>query len=118
MEDNGGVHITSRIVSLAFKLLFTERYQPTVKTNNKVDSIGFDAAADIFYNATALFITTYSGFYDACVCTVDMADRYADSVRAAWDSVDVDEPTNTTVIVLRFGVILSYQDRFFDEVQH
>ena len=112
MEDNGGVHINSGIVSLAFKLLFTGRNQPAVNTNIKAESIGFDAAADIFYDANAECVTTYSRFYDACVCTVEMADGYYNSVRAAWDSVGVDEPTNTTVIVLRFGVTLRDQDGF------
>ena len=49
---------------------------------------------------------------------MEMAGEYADSVRAAWDSVGVDEPTPVTVIVLSFGVTLSGQDGFFDEVQH
>lgn len=89
-SDNGGVHWNSGIANLAFKLLVTGGSHPRGKTTNNVTGIGFEPAAEIFYNANVNCLTSSSNFAAARYCTADIfGGDHAASVHAAWDAVGV-----------------------------
>ena len=88
-SDNGGVHWNSGIANLAFVLLVEGGTHPRGKTSVVVPGIGFDAAAQIFYDANVNCLTSRDGFEDARNCTAQVAGSNADAVHLAWDAVGV-----------------------------
>jgi vibriolysin len=89
-SDNGGVHWNSGIANLAFVLLVEGGTHPRGKTSVNVTGIGFDAAADIFYNANVDCLTPSSNFAAARYCTADIfGGPHAAAVHLAWDAVGV-----------------------------
>lgn len=89
-SDYGGVHWNSGIANLAFVLLVEGGLHPRGKSCVNVTAIGFEAAADIFYNANVNCMTADSNFEDARRCTaVVFGGNYTDQVHLAWDAVGV-----------------------------
>lgn len=124
-SDNGGVHWNSGIANLAFQLLVDGGTHPRGKTSVAVSSIGFDAAADIFYAANAFCLTPSSDFAAARDCTAYFAGELYTSqeesaVHAAWDAVGVpnDPPSMPAEpIELTEGVSLVGQEGDTDDIQ-
>jgi vibriolysin len=97
-----------------FNLLVTGDTHPRGKTTVNVPAIGFDAAADIFYNANVSCLTPSSNFAAARYCTADVfGGSNATAVHAAWDAVGVPNdlpPLPNPPIALNDGVALAGQD--------
>jgi bacillolysin len=94
--DNGGVHWNSGIANLAFYLLSEGGWHPRatqVGSMVKVQGIGIDHAADIFYYANTECLTPAATFVSARYCTAEAAvslfNDYESNVHAAWDAVGV-----------------------------
>lgn len=93
--DNGGVHLNSGIMNLAFYLLSQGGTHPRGKTTTVVSGIGNARAQQIFYRAqTARYITANSTFADMRAASIRAAqDLYgattAASVADAWTAVGV-----------------------------
>jgi hypothetical protein len=86
----GGVHWNSGIANLAFYLLVEGGSHPARKSLVLVQGIGFDAAAEIFYQANVNCLTPSSTFYTARYCTANVhGGEYESNVHAAWDAVGV-----------------------------
>jgi len=120
--DNGGVHSNSGIANLAFKLLVTGGTHPRGKSPGVVvPSIGFTAAAAIFYNANVGCLTPNSNFAAARYCTADVfGGPNAAAVHAAWDAVGVPNnppPPPNPPIALTDGMPLSGQDGITGNIQ-
>jgi hypothetical protein len=119
--DNGGVHWNSGIANLAFQLLVDGGTHPRGTTTVVVPSIGFEAAADIFYAANVNCLTPNSNFAAARYCTADVfGGTHAAAVHAAWDAVRVPDnppPPPNPPMVLTDGVPLSGQDGITGNIQ-
>lgn len=129
--DNGGVHINSGIANLAFVLLAnggTNNGQHPVSNVHEanggvtVPTIGFDAAADIFYAANVNCLTPSSNFAAARYCTADVhGGANAAAVHLAWDAVgvptDFEPPIQNDPIALTDDVPLQGQDAATGNVQ-
>ena len=97
--DYGGVHINSGIANLAFVLLadggIDGGTHPRNKTSTVVPTIGFEAAAAIFYYANTQCLFASSNFEGARDCTAEGAAALGysqaeiDAVHLAWDAVGV-----------------------------
>jgi hypothetical protein len=88
--DNKGVHWNSGIANLAFHLLVEGGSHTARKSLVVVDGIGFEAAAEIFYQANVYCLTPSATFFTARYCTADVhGGEYARNVHAAWDAVGV-----------------------------
>ena len=70
--DNGGVHINSGIVNLAFYLLVEGGAHPRL-AGSKIEGIGWEKAIDIFYKVFTLYLAPSSKFRDARDATVFIA---------------------------------------------
>jgi Zn-dependent metalloprotease len=120
-SDNGGVHWNSGIANLAFVLLVDGGTHPRGKTSVNVPGIGFDAAADIFYEANVNCLTPNSNFAAARYCTADVfGGTNAAAVHLAWDAVGVPNappPTPNDPITLSDDVPLSGQDAVTGNIQ-
>jgi len=120
LSDNGGVHWNSGIANLAFQLLVDGGTHPRGTTSVVVPSIGFAAAADIFYHANVACLTPSSNFAAARYCTADVhGGSNAAAVHLAWDAVGVPDnpPTSNTPIALTDGVPLGNQDADTGNIQ-
>ncbi len=121
-NDACGVHGNSGIANLAFQLLVDGGTHPRGKTSVVVPSIGFDAAADIFYAANAgNCLTPGATFALARYCTADIfGGTHTAAVHLAWDAVgvpnDPPDPPNPP-IALTDGVALGNQDATTDNIQ-
>jgi bacillolysin len=119
--DNGGVHWNSGIANLAFKLLVDGGTHPTGATSVVVPSIGFDAAADIFYAANVGCLTPSSNFAAARYCTAEaLGGSNAAAVHLAWDAVGVPNdtpPPPNDPIPLTDGQPLGNQDAATGNIQ-
>ena len=77
-------------IPIAACLLVKGGTHPRGKTSTDVIGVGFDAAADIFYNANVNCLTPSANFEQARFCTADIFGGAAtESVHAAWDAVGV-----------------------------
>ena len=94
-EDNGGVHVNSGIMNLAFVLMVQGGTHPRGFSSVTVPAIdsNFDksllATSQIFYKAQTSCLTPLSGFYEIRLCTLLHAGDHFDSVEAAWNAVGV-----------------------------
>jgi hypothetical protein len=96
-DDNGGVHWNSGIGNLFFYLLSNGGSHPNPQRSlGTVTGTGVQAAADIWYRALSVYMTTTTNFADARAATESAcSDLYGagsancTSVSAAWDEVGV-----------------------------
>lgn len=92
--DNGGVHLNSGIVNLAFTLLARGGAHPRGRSSITVPALGIGPAAQIYYRALAHYLTPISKLEDARAATVQAAaDLFgpaeADAVQQSWNAVGV-----------------------------
>lgn len=91
-EDEGGVHINSGIVNLAFYLLAQGGKHPRLPSI-EVTGIGIEQAAHIFYNAFTNYLTSNSNFKDAKKACLMVAQKhgskFVQAVDMAWKAVGV-----------------------------
>ena len=95
-DDNGGVHINSGIVNLAYVLLVQGGNHPRQMSDITVDGIGLEASAQIYYRALTTYLDSGSDFAATRAATAQAADdlfgansKEAHSVHAAWAAVGV-----------------------------
>ncbi len=94
-EDNGGVHLNSGIVNLAFKLVVTGGTHPQGKSSVVVPAMGIEKAGAIFQHAlTQGYLTATSNFEQARTATEEVAAELyspgeATAVAMAWAAVGV-----------------------------
>lgn len=92
--DAGGVHLNSGISNLAFQLLTDGGVHPRSKTKMKVNGIGIEKAAQIFFNAFTKSLVRTSKFIDARKETIFWAKKLygaevAEYTANAWSAVGV-----------------------------
>ena len=92
-DDNGGVHINSGIINLAFYLLSEGGSHPRLNTGKAaVNGIGFEKALRIYYDAnTTLFraiTNTSKAFSDARNLLADAAETRYGQCSDEWEAVE------------------------------
>jgi Zn-dependent metalloprotease len=90
-DDNGGVHLNSGIMNLAFYLLSQGGSHPRAKTSVVVQGIGIEKALRIYYDAnTTLFkvlTNTGTAFADARPLLAQAAETRYGKCSAEWQAV-------------------------------
>lgn len=100
--DNGGVHLNSGIMNLAFYLMSQGGSHPRGKTSTVVSGIGNARAQQIFYRAQVQgYLTANATFADMRAASIRAAeDLYGSSTVAsvgdAWTAVGVTDGSNPT----------------------
>ncbi len=92
--DNGGVHLNSGIINLAFHLLVEGGTHPRGKTKIRVKGIGMEKAMAVFYLTFTEALVSSSNFQDAKEETILTAQEILSSsevksVQAAWKAVGI-----------------------------
>ncbi|CAM2005741.1 M4 family metallopeptidase [Acanthopleuribacter pedis] len=99
-QDNGGVHLNSGIMNLAFYLMSQGGSHPRGKTSTVVSAIGNARAQQIFYRAQVQgYLTANATFADMRAASIRAAeDLYGSSISAsvadAWTAVGVGTSDN------------------------
>jgi len=93
-QDNGGVHINSGIMNLAFYLVSEGGTHPRGNTSNNVTEIGIEKALQIYYYANNNLFTSSTSFESArtklatAAKTLYSCDEW-ESVHQSYDAVNV-----------------------------
>ena len=124
-DDNGGVHLNSGIVNLAFVLMVQGGQHPRGKTTFQVPAIdsnfddSMDITSEIFYNANTQCLTAGSNFEAIRFCTAEVVSDsiYRDRINLAWKAVGVCDGCGREAIVLSDGVPMNNQEGQMGDVQ-
>ncbi|OZG74055.1 zinc metalloprotease [Hahella sp. CCB-MM4] len=85
--DNGGVHLNSGIMNLAFYLLSEGGTHPQSKTTNRVTGIGMEKALKIYYHANTNLFTSSTNFESARTRLAQSAETLFGECSDAWHAV-------------------------------
>ncbi|MFE8070082.1 M4 family metallopeptidase [Marinobacteraceae bacterium S3BR75-40.1] len=86
-QDNGGVHINSGIMNLAFYLLAHGGQHPRGKTDVTVTGIGLEDALDIYYQANTRLFTRSTTFENARFRLAQAAETLYGECSTQWAAV-------------------------------
>jgi Zn-dependent metalloprotease len=87
-SDNGGVHWNSGIGNLAFYLASEGGSHPRGVTTNTVTGVGIEVAAEIWYRALTVYMTSSTDFAGARTATLQAATDLYGATSSAYDAVD------------------------------
>ncbi|ABC27721.1 Zinc metalloprotease (elastase) [Hahella chejuensis KCTC 2396] len=86
-QDNGGVHLNSGIMNLAFYLLSEGGVHPRGKTTNRVTGIGMEKALEIYYHANTNLFTASTNFASARTRLAQSAETLYGECSQEWHSI-------------------------------
>ncbi len=86
-QDNGGVHINSGIMNLAFYLLSEGGKHPRGRTQTQVSGIGISKALKIYYHANVNLFTSSTNFSGARMRLAQSAETLFGKCSAEWTAV-------------------------------